>query len=193
VQAHAVEFSSLTVERKAERAFVGQELGEKGRADLSNHGGSLRARGNAHVFAASQASHLLALLNVQDDLGRHELDALVLDGFEDCLGVAAKCAGPLLVGHRHLGDNPLDLRVDYSCATDLALAPLLASAIRRGDLVIGVQRLCRRGGNRHKRAIRRCRGRGVTAERKIELLELVWRQLFSVPPEAVAQGTQKPP
>jgi hypothetical protein len=38
VQAHAVEFSPLAVERKAKRAFVSQEVGKKGRADLSNHG-----------------------------------------------------------------------------------------------------------------------------------------------------------
>jgi hypothetical protein len=56
-----------------------------------------------------------------------------------------------------------------------------------------VQHLCRRGRNRHKRAIRRCRGSGITAERKIELLELGRRQLFGVSPEAVAQGAQKPP
>jgi hypothetical protein len=57
---------------------------------------------------------------VQDDLGRHELDALVLDGFEDCLGAAAKCASPLLIGHGHFGDIPPDFGVDHSCATDLA-------------------------------------------------------------------------
>ena len=193
VQAHAVEFSSLTVERKAEGTFISQDLGEKGRADLSNHGGSFRARGNAHVFAASQASHLLALLNVQNDLGRHELDALVLDGFEYSLGAAAKCAGPLLVRHKHLGDIPLDFGVDHSCATDFALASLLADAIWCGDLAISVQRLCRRGGNRYKRTIFRCRGGGITAERKKELPELGWRQLFRVLPEAVAHGTQKPP
>jgi hypothetical protein len=51
-------------------------------------------------------------------------------------------------------------------------------AIRRGALAIGVQHLRWRGGNRHKRAIGRCRSSGITAERKIELLELVWRQLF---------------
>jgi len=86
-----------------------------------------------------------------------QFDALVLDGFEDRLVAAAKCAGPLLVRHRHLGDNFLHLVVDHSCAADLALAPLLAGAIRCGDLAVGVQHLCRRGGNRHKRAIRRYR------------------------------------
>ena len=193
MQAHAVEFSPLAVERKTERTFVSQELGKKGRADLSNHGRSLSSRGNAHVFAARQASHLLSLLNVQHDLSRHELDALVLDGFEDCLGAAAKCAGALVVGYRHLGDNFLHLVVDHSRATDLALAPFLAGASRRGGFAIGIQYLCRRGGNRHKQAIRRCRGSGITAERKIELLELGWRQLFGIAPKSVAQGAQKPP
>ncbi len=74
----------------------------------------------------------------------------VLDGFEDSLGTTAKCAGALLVRHRHLDDIPLDFGIDHGCATDLTLAPLLAGAIPRGDLTIGTQRLCRRGGNRYK-------------------------------------------
>src|ERR1039457_1558237 len=131
--------------------------------------------------ATTTASASPAMMRLR--AGNWPARGLVPGGFEDDFGAAAKCAGPLLVGHRHLGDIPLDLGVDHSCATDLALAPLLASAIRRGALAIGVRHLCRRGGNRHKRAIRRCRGSGITAERKIELLELVWRQLFGVPPK----------
>ena len=108
-------------------------------------------------------------------------------------GAMLTCASPLLLGHRHLGDNLLHLVVDHSGAPDLALASLLAGAIGCGDLAVGIQLLCRRGRERHKRTVRRRRGCSIAAQCKIELLELAGRQLFGIAPEAVAQGTQQPP
>ena len=121
IETKSQKLSALSVERQSERALLGDELAEQAGIDLADDRGSLLAGSDRNVFAAVRAANLLAPLHIDLDMGRHELDELVVHVAVHLLFTPAQRTDTLILRNVCSGHVALDARNHLHRTNALAL------------------------------------------------------------------------